>query len=144
MPPICPRIQLFGSCFGQEASTAKVGTSPAEAAWGRALNEMAAMQRERALAKRVSARARFDVGVIMPPMIFDCDLQSLGSAVNREEARESNLRCHSGAVRKHRTRNLEILRCAIAHHSSRFASPGMTAQICRHSGNRNSISLRRL
>ena len=27
---------------------------------------------------------------------------------------------------KHRTRNLEILRCAIAHHSSRFARPGMT------------------
>src|SRR5215475_5158679 len=34
MPPICPMIQLFGNCFGQEASTAKVGTSPAEAARG--------------------------------------------------------------------------------------------------------------
>ena len=29
MPPIWPMIQLFGNCFGQEASTAKVGTSPA-------------------------------------------------------------------------------------------------------------------
>ncbi len=28
-----------------------------------------------------------------------------------------------------RTRNLEILRCAIAHRSSRFASPGMTKMI---------------
>src|SRR5215475_129759 len=34
--------------------------------------------------------------------------------------------CHSGMVRKHQTRNLEILRGAIAPHS--FASrPGMTA-----------------
>src|SRR3984957_6957235 len=27
---------------------------------------------------------------------------------------------------QHRTRNLEIFRCAIAHHSSRYACPGMT------------------
>jgi hypothetical protein len=57
-------IQLFGSGFGQAASTAKVGTSPAEAGWGGATNDMAAMQRETALANRVSAPARFDVGVI--------------------------------------------------------------------------------
>src|SRR5581483_5910298 len=31
-------------------------------------------------------------------------------------------------MRQHRTRNLEILGCAIAHHSSRFACPGMTDQ----------------
>src|SRR5262249_39336835 len=64
IPPICPRIQLLGSCFGQEASTAKVGASPAEAGWVGAPNDMAAMQREMVLANRVSARARFDVGVI--------------------------------------------------------------------------------
>ena len=29
MPPTWPMIQLFGSGFGQEASTAKVGMSPA-------------------------------------------------------------------------------------------------------------------
>src|SRR6185312_16664923 len=33
---------------------------------------------------------------------------------------------HSGMVRKDQTRNLEILRCAIAHHSSHFVRPGMT------------------
>src|ERR1700757_333730 len=30
-------------------------------------------------------------------------------------------------AREARTRNLEILRCAVAHHSSRFACPGMTS-----------------
>ena len=34
MPPTWPMIQLFGSGFGQDASTAKVGTSPARAAHG--------------------------------------------------------------------------------------------------------------
>src|SRR5580765_2831401 len=35
---------------------------------------------------------------------------------------------------KHRTRNLEILRCAIAHHSSHFVRPGMTGRyLCRRS-----------
>ena len=34
MPPTWPRIQLFGSGFGQDASTAKVGTSPASAGRG--------------------------------------------------------------------------------------------------------------
>jgi hypothetical protein len=33
---------------------------------------------------------------------------------------------HSGAMRKHRTRNLEILGCAIAHPRSRSARTGMT------------------
>src|ERR1700759_5843862 len=36
-------------------------------------------------------------------------------------------RRHSGTMRKHRTRNLEILRCAIEHPSSCFARPGMTS-----------------
>jgi hypothetical protein len=31
MPPTWPRIQLLGNCFGQDASTAKIGISPAEA-----------------------------------------------------------------------------------------------------------------
>src|SRR5262245_37858821 len=35
-------------------------------------------------------------------------------------------------VRKHQTRNLEILRGATAPHSSRFASPGMTASTLSH------------
>src|SRR3954466_4087400 len=35
MPPTWPRIQLFGSGFGQAASTAKAGMSPAKAARGR-------------------------------------------------------------------------------------------------------------
>jgi hypothetical protein len=35
-------------------------------------------------------------------------------------------------MRQHRTRNLEILRCAIAHRSSRFACPGMTKMNLRH------------
>jgi hypothetical protein len=34
MPPTWPRIQLLGSCFGQEASTAKVGISAALAGPG--------------------------------------------------------------------------------------------------------------
>ena len=56
------------------------------------------------------------------------DISSFGGwrAYMAEKAADVNHRRHSGAVRLHRTRNLEILRCAIAHHSSRFARPGMT------------------
>src|SRR6185312_9258942 len=58
MPPICPMIQLFGSCFGQDASTANVGTSPAETAPGRRLNAAAARQMTAVVVKRVIARAQ--------------------------------------------------------------------------------------
>src|SRR5207237_3515894 len=45
---------------------------------------------------------------------------------------ETHGRSHSGMVRKDQTRNLEILRCAIAHHSSMLAHrPGMTGSLSR-------------
>src|SRR4051794_32817213 len=63
MPPTWPMIQLFGSGFGQDASTAKVGTSPAIAApvsAGRPISAAAAMQAEMARFFAADiARARF-------------------------------------------------------------------------------------
>src|SRR5205085_5125159 len=78
--------------------------------------------------------------------IVDHDLGAFGGAEQRDLAPDAAARagddddlvlqrfCHwvlllapsfrDGA--KHQTRNLEILRCVIAHHSSRFARPGMT------------------
>src|SRR5207244_8318222 len=48
---------LFGSCFGQEASTVKVGMSPAVATLGSA-NAMAAIRMEKACKIFASARLR--------------------------------------------------------------------------------------
>ena len=65
MPPTWPMIQLFGSGFGQDASTAKVGTSPARAAHvsaGRPISVAAAMAAEMVLVRFLAPgieRARF-------------------------------------------------------------------------------------
>jgi len=58
MPPTWPMVQLFGSGFGQEASTAKVGMSPAWAAGvnaGAAIRVAAAMQAKRVFDSRAAA-----------------------------------------------------------------------------------------
>src|SRR4051794_23403228 len=55
MPPTWPRIQLLGSGFGQAASTAKLGTSPAVAvrdSVSAPIEATAAIQNETALTTR--------------------------------------------------------------------------------------------
>jgi hypothetical protein len=62
MPPIWPMIQLLGRGFGQEASTVKVGISPAEAERGTPEVPMASaavMQSEIVVVKRAMARAEY-------------------------------------------------------------------------------------
>src|SRR5258708_5296423 len=71
-------IQLFGSGFGQEASTVKVGISPAEAGEENAPSA-AAMQKQTVPAKRASARARTGVGVIESSQEFCYRLLPLGA-----------------------------------------------------------------
>ena len=59
MPPTWPRIQLFGSGFGQDASTAKVGMSPACAGGSRALPiSMAAVKQAEMVLRKDVGRAR--------------------------------------------------------------------------------------
>ena len=74
MPPTWPRIQLFGSGFGHDASTAKVGISPA-----RAVRESAAEPTSRAAAMHMETvlerlarveRARVGIGVMAFSRIF--------------------------------------------------------------------------
>src|ERR1700760_906116 len=79
MPPTWPMIQLFGSGFGQEASTAKVGTSPARAGGGSAPRDIAEMQSESVPAKRASAQARTGVGVIESSHCFYARLWPLAT-----------------------------------------------------------------
>ena len=70
MPPTWPMIQLFGSSFGQDASTAKVGISPACAERGRAaapIRTAARRNAEMVLGKRATARdnwPRWCIGVM--------------------------------------------------------------------------------
>jgi hypothetical protein len=78
-------IQLLGSGFGHEASTVKVGTSPADAGRGSKLNDIAAMQRESVPAKRATARARSGVGVIRDLPRFLTAAFAAWRAVNRGE-----------------------------------------------------------
>src|SRR5260221_10316175 len=70
MPPTCPMIQLLGSGFGQDASTAKVGTSPACALCidsGVPISTAAAAQAAMVLVKRWMAgieRARWFIAMM--------------------------------------------------------------------------------
>ena len=58
MPPTWPRIQLFGSGFGQDASTAKVGMSPAcDGGAASAISMAAVKQAEMVLAEMFGERA---------------------------------------------------------------------------------------
>ena len=76
MPPTWPRIQLFGSVFGHDGSTAKVGISPACAVRespGEPINRAAAMYVETALERLARAgieRARGCIGVMAFSRIF--------------------------------------------------------------------------
>src|SRR6186713_1928670 len=68
MPPTWPRIQLFGSGFGQEGSTANVGMSPAYDGAGAVTSMAAAKQAEMALQR--CWRARLRVGVMSASRCF--------------------------------------------------------------------------
>src|SRR5450755_3245970 len=83
MPPTWPRIQLFGNGFGQDASTAKVGISPASAVRGSAvvpISAAAAMRMEAVL------EIRCCIGVMASSRIFGL---LVWRAVNSGEAWES-------------------------------------------------------
>jgi hypothetical protein len=83
MPPTWPRIQLFGNGFGQDASTAKVGISPASAARGSAvvpISAAAAMQMEMVLERLATARfecPRFCIGVMASSVFLACGFSRL-------------------------------------------------------------------
>src|SRR5882724_2166260 len=76
MPPTCPMIQLFGSGFGQVASTAKVGTSPAGALCtdsGVPISKVTAAQAAMVLVKRWMAgieRARWFIAMMGSSLDF--------------------------------------------------------------------------
>src|ERR1700753_547398 len=61
MPPTWPMIQLLGNGFGQDASTAKVGTSLADAGWkavSARSETAAATARDKVRTERATAWAR--------------------------------------------------------------------------------------
>src|SRR4030095_6141656 len=87
MPPTWPRIQLFGSGFGQDASTAKVGMSPACEPAGAAISIAAVKQAEMALER--CWRARLRVGVMSASRWFFLAGYPAWEAVNRGEEWES-------------------------------------------------------
>src|SRR5699024_1024483 len=90
MPPTWPMIQLLGSGFGHEASTANVGMPSAAAGRGRMLKADAARQTAAALAKRSSERARRSIDVINSSHDFlGSRLLPLGRVVNRGDGMES-------------------------------------------------------
>src|SRR5450432_4287230 len=76
MPPTWPMIQLFGSGFGQDASTANFGTSPARAALGIAATpiSMAAVMLAKIVRTRFFTagieRARFCIGMMAASLDF--------------------------------------------------------------------------
>src|SRR5882672_2242455 len=99
MPPTCPMIQLFGSSFGQVASTAKVGTSPASALRidsGTPISTAAVTQAAMVLVKCWTAgieRARWFIGIGSSPDFIDGFFPAW-RAVNRGEGRKSTA-CHA-------------------------------------------------
>src|SRR5579871_5376816 len=72
MPPTCPMIQLFGSGFGQAASTAKVGTSAAAAGRGSIPSKATvAATSAQILAKRAARRGKAaDIGVMASSLLL--------------------------------------------------------------------------
>src|SRR5437879_2198677 len=69
MPPTWPRIQLFGSGFGQDASTANVGMSPASAGCESAdapISNVAVRKAKAALERLKRARSSTDIMVASP------------------------------------------------------------------------------
>src|SRR3954454_16882936 len=92
MPPTWPRIQLFGNGFGQDASTAKVGTSPAVAAPGSA-NATAAIRTERTRETFASARvepARFRHGAMATSLFWPAACCRLSAGSQSRGGRQVN------------------------------------------------------
>ena len=82
-PPTCPTIQLFGNGFGQDASTAKVGISPAAAGADRPISGNDAMQAEKNNLDNLE-RARLSVGVMGASRRFFLAVVPLGGSQSWE------------------------------------------------------------
>src|SRR4051812_2116378 len=106
MPPTWPMIQLFGSGFGQLASTAKVGTSPAPAGCENASAPASAAAAIKAVI------LRFGIGAMATLPKFLLRIFPLRRGVNSAGMRVSIGEALGGRVKTEQTPGLVIVKFA--------------------------------